>query len=57
MPYLSESGLLKFQGSETYVFAPYNLKVQNSFNNLEVLKYGISRLQLILMSVEERKES
>lgn len=57
MPYLSEFRLLNFQGSETYIFAPYNLKVQNSFNNREVLKYGISRLQLILMSLEEKKES
>jgi hypothetical protein len=40
MPYLSNFGLLKFQDLETYVFMPHGLKVQDSPNCLEVLKYG-----------------
>jgi hypothetical protein len=41
MPYLSKSGLLKIQGSKTYVFTSHDWKVQDSPNCPEVLKYGI----------------
>jgi hypothetical protein len=41
MPYLSKSELLKVQDSKTYVFTPHDLKVQDSPNYPEELKYGM----------------
>jgi hypothetical protein len=43
MPYLSKSGLLTVQDSKAYIFTPHVLKVQDSPNCPEVLKYGIIR--------------
>ena len=51
MPYLSKSGLLKVQNSETYVFTAHDLKVQDSPDCPEVLKYG----NLIILIITKEK--